>query len=230
MAEIENLDDLLDVDVPSPVDGDVVYWDGAAAKWKCRQPSIAEGILEMPIVEPADDIDVYWNGSYYRSYLTNLWWIGGYNGPTDLKNGGGGRFKLIHVPPGATILHAYLKLTARNSDNLPNVNTRLRGELNINPATFGTLSDYLARKKTTAVIDWDNIPPWVQGTQYQSPDIKSVIQEIIDLDGWVSGNPVIIFWDDHDDRSAHISYTIRRARSYDHPNRTPPILYIEYAF
>lgn len=31
---IQYLDDLLDVEVPSPADGDVLYWNEAAAQWK----------------------------------------------------------------------------------------------------------------------------------------------------------------------------------------------------
>ncbi|GAI04529.1 unnamed protein product, partial [marine sediment metagenome] len=160
--------------------------------------------------------------------LTNDYWTCGYWLANNERKGGGGRFRLIHIPPGATITHAYLKLTARSTDNLPNVNTRLRGELNINPTTFGAIADYLARERTAAVVDWDDIPPWTLGTQYQSPDIKTIIQEIVNLDGWASGNPLVIFWDDHDDRSAHTSYTVRRARSWNHTLKTPPILYIEW--
>jgi len=33
------LNNLGDVNVPSPADEDVIYWDNAASKWKCKQPS-----------------------------------------------------------------------------------------------------------------------------------------------------------------------------------------------
>ncbi|GAH46716.1 unnamed protein product, partial [marine sediment metagenome] len=65
-------------------------------------------------------------------------------------------------------------------------------------------------------------------TLYQSPDIKDIIQEIINLDGWASGNPLAIFWDDHDDRSDHNAATVRRYKSWDHADRQPPMLYIEW--
>ena len=33
------LNNIVDVNVPSPSDDDVLYWDNAAGKWKCKQPS-----------------------------------------------------------------------------------------------------------------------------------------------------------------------------------------------
>ncbi|GAH38671.1 unnamed protein product, partial [marine sediment metagenome] len=63
---------------------------------------------------------------------------------------------------------------------------------------------------------------------YQSPDIKDIIQEIVNLPAWVSGNPIAIFWDDHEARTATDTERLRRARSWDHASRTPPMLYIEY--
>ncbi len=228
MADIQYLNDLLDVEVPSPANGDVLYWDAAAARWKSKQPPVGGGIVERQIRASIDDIDVRWNGAAWAANLTNEYWTCGYWQGNNVRKGGGGRFLNIYVLPGATITHAYFKPTARSTDNLPNVNTRLHGELNINPATFSTIADYLARERTAAVVDWDNIPPWTEGELYQSPDIKAIIQEIVNLDGWASGNPIVIFWDDHDDRSAHINYTVRRARSWNHALRTPPILYIEW--
>ncbi len=228
MPEIRYLNDLLDVSVPDPVDGDILYWDAAAGLWKAKQPPVGGGIVERLIRASADDIDVRWNGAAWAANLTAEYWTCGYWQGNNERKGGAGKFLNIYVPPGATITHAYFKPTARSTDSLANVNTRLHGEQNINPATFTTIADYLARTRTDAVINWDDIAAWAAGTLYQSPDIKTIIEEIVALDGWASGNPIVIFWDDHDDRSAHINSTARRARSWDHADRTPPMLYIEW--
>lgn len=228
MAEIQYLNDLLDVAVPAPADGDVLYWDAATSLWKCKQPPTLEAIVERLIRVNSDDIFVYWNGSAWVVDPTNERWHVGRWSATELKCGGGGRFLNIYIPPGATILEAYLKPTARGSDASTGVKSRLRGEKDINPATFSTYANYDARTRTTAQIDWDDIPSWTLGTLYQSPDIKTIIQEIVNLGGWTSGNPIVIFWDDHEARTATDIARIRRARSWNHASRTPPMLYIKW--
>lgn len=228
MAEIKYLDDLLDVKVPTPADNDVLYWDAATSLWKCKQPPTLEAIVERLARVSADDIEVHWNGAaWVASIITDAWWVGYFDGSYQ-KMGGAGRFLNIYIPSGVTILEAYLKPTCRTSDASTGVKSRLRGEKDINPATFSTYANYDARTRTTAQIDWDDIPSWTLGTQYQSPDIKTIIQEIINLVGWTSGNPIVIFWDDHEARTATDIARLRRARSWDHASRTPPMLYVKY--
>ena len=229
MAEIQYLNDLLDVQVPEPADGDVLYWDAAAALWKCKQPPPAEGIVERLVRASSDDIFVCWDGSIWKAEPANERWHVGYWDTPEQKCGGGGRFLNIYIPKGATIVEAYLKLTCRTSDSSTGVLSRLRGEKNASPLTFSDYADYNARIRTAAVIDWDDIPPWTVGTQYQSPDIKTIIQEIVNLGGWASGNPIVIFWDDHEARTPTDTTRLRRGRSWNHASRTPPMLYIKYA-
>ncbi|GAI46982.1 unnamed protein product, partial [marine sediment metagenome] len=45
------LNDLLDVEVPSPADGDVLYWDAAAARWKSKQPPVASLISSDKVIQ-----------------------------------------------------------------------------------------------------------------------------------------------------------------------------------
>lgn len=228
MAEIQYLDDLLDVAVPAPADGDILYWDAATSLWKSKQPPVGGGIVERLVRVSADDIEAHWNGAAWVASITSdAWWVGYFSGSYQ-KMGGAGRFLNIYIPPGAAILEAYLKLTARTSDASTGVKSRLRGEKNTNPATFSTYANYDARTRTTAQIDWDDIPSWTLGTLYQSPDIKTIIQEIVNLAGWTSGNPIVIFWDDHEARTATDVARLRRARSWNHTSRTPPMLYIKW--
>lgn len=51
-----------------------------------------------------------------------------------------------------------------------------------------------ARTKTTAAVNWTAL---AQGTGFvTSPDIKDVIQEVVDRGGWASGNALTILGDD----------------------------------
>ncbi|MBA7652057.1 hypothetical protein ES703_59886 [subsurface metagenome] len=225
---IEVLNDLEDVDVPDPDDGDILYYDEASGLWKGKQPAVGGGTVERLVRASADDCSVHWNGSAWVFSLTwNYFWAGRFSAGYE-KIGSAGLFRNIYIPKDATITHAYLKPTARDSDASLLVKTRIRGEKNDSPIAFSNYADYDARTRTTAVVDWDDIATWVLGTLYSSPDIKTIIKEIVALAGWVSGNPLVIFWDDHEARTATDIARLRRGRDWNHGLRTPPMLYIEW--
>lgn len=228
MDSIRYLFELEDVYVPAPVDGDVLYWDAAASLWKAKAVAAGGGIIERVVRFSSDDTYVYWSGSLWKCEPINERWHVGYWLSAEQKCGGGGRFVNIYIPNGAIISTAYLKLTARSSDTKPNVKSKVHGEKNATPATFTNYADYDARVRTDAVIPWDDIPSWTVNELYQSPAIKDIIQEIINLEGWESGNNLVLFWDDHDDLTPHVSNTVRRAKSWDKKQSVPPMLYIEW--
>jgi hypothetical protein len=138
------------------------------------------------------------------------------------------RFTNITLPKGSTINSACITLTADGDQSVATVNSKVRGEDVDNAAQFSDETDYWARPRTSAEVNWDNIPAWTAETEYDSLDIKTVIQEIIDRDGWSSGNALVIFWDDHDDRSSHVSDCRRIGYSYDGSSTKAPKLHIEY--
>jgi len=113
---------------------------------------------------------------------------------------------------------------------LTTVNSRISAEDVDDAATFSSDSSAFDARwaaRTTARVDWDNIGAWTLNTDYNSPDIKTVIQEIVDRAGWASGNDIVIFWDDFDDRSTHNTSRWRLAYSYTTPASAPK-LYIEW--
>ncbi len=142
--------------------------------------------------------------------------------------GSGARFLNITIPAGSTITLANLKVTGKARD-LTVVNTRLRAQANINPATFSTNADYLTRTWTTAYVYWDAIPAWTADVEYTSPDIKTCIQEVIELANWASGNPMAILWEDYEGRSSVDNSLIHRAGySYDGSTTYAPKLVVTY--
>jgi len=142
-------------------------------------------------------------------------------GSVENKIGAGGRFLNVPIAQGKTINHAYLIFPDSAYSNTI-VNSKIKGEDVDDAATFSNLTDYDARDRTTANVSWNAIPSWASGGERWSPDIKTVIQEIVDRGGWVSGNAMVIFWEDHDGASNQKSYNIREGS-------LPPVLYIEYA-
>ena len=173
------------------------------------------------------------------AFYTNLAEITpGYTSSTNLYKGGGMRFLNVTIPQGATINAANLVFTCYVAGSGTTVNTRITGNDVDDAVTWSTLADFQARRGTViggandnyitaAQVDWDSIPAWSadeQGADTTSPEIKTVIQEIIDRVGWSSGNDLALFWDDFDNRSS----SFRRAYAYDGSTTKCPQLVITY--
>ncbi|WP_299664709.1 fibronectin type III domain-containing protein [uncultured Polaribacter sp.] len=116
----------------------------------------------------------------------------GYDSGTDQRHQLVGiKFDSIKVPRNALIENAYLKFTAKQ-DNSEATSLVIKGE------KTGSSQPFLAenfniskRTKTDASVAWDNIPAWVKngsGDIYNSPDLKTIVQEIVDGDDWKLAN------------------------------------------
>lgn len=130
----------------------------------------------------------------------------------------GFRFQAVPIPQGATILSATLELCGYSNLSTTVVRTRIRGEDVDDAAAFSNQANWDTRfpgNVTAAQVDWDGIGAWAADSWYTSPDISAVIQEIVDRGGWVTGNDLVIFWDDYDDRSDHNTNTRRQAYGFD---------------
>jgi hypothetical protein len=154
---------------------------------------------------------------------------------TTYQYGEGMRFTNITIPNAPIIDSAHLPLRAYASRNGTVVNTRISAEDVDDAITFAddaAAFDTRWAARTTARVNWDAIPAWTVDTDYDSPEIKTVIQEIVDREGWASGNDIVIFWDDFDDRSSHTTvtgdYTRREIYSYDGSTTKAPKLVITY--
>jgi hypothetical protein len=174
----------------------------------------------------------YVGGSEFATNDSNI--RAGYDNAFAQGWGGAARFLNVGIPAGATITLANLILTCQTAHALTIVNTCLRAERSINPVTFSDSTDFDARTWTTAYINWDAIPAWTLNTEYTSPSddgtryFKDILQEVIDLPGWASGNPVVILWDDFQKRSTQVSSTVRYAYSYDGSTTKAPKLVVTY--
>jgi len=141
------------------------------------------------------------------------------------------RFTNVTIPKGSTIDTAHLILRGRSSKSVTVVNSRISAEDVDDAPTFtndGDAFDTRWANRTTARVDWDAIPAWTQDEDYNSPEIKTIIKEIVDRANWASGNDIVIFWEDFDDRSTHAFNCLRAGYSYDSSIEFAPKLVIEY--
>ena len=115
------------------------------------------------------------------------------------------RFEGVTIPANATIVDAVLTFTAYSNPSASVVGTgstgpvalSLSGEASAASATFSDDPndpdanlpgfDVTARTRTGASEAWTIDSSWAADTSYASPDVGSIVSEIIGLAGWASG-------------------------------------------
>lgn len=109
------------------------------------------------------------------------------------------RFQDIIVPRGAKITEAYVQFTVdeiKDSKNRDPFNVDIHAEDTVNSTTFNPAVKYdvSSRTKTQTKVVWKDIPKWeaegLAGEEQRTADISTLIQEIIDKEGWLSGNAI----------------------------------------
>ena len=137
----------------------------------------------------------------------------------------GMRFNGLAIPQGATVVSAYIQFQVDEADPDPPPATALtiQGQAADNAPTFTvTTGDVSNRDRTAAAVSWEP-PTWqtvgAAGPDQQTPDISSVIQEIVDRGGWNSGNSLVLI----------ISGSgTRVAEAYNGDSAGAPLLHVEY--
>jgi type IV pilus assembly protein PilY1 len=149
-----------------------------------------DAILSFPVITGQDDAE---EGVAAGSVL--------YHTHSDLDLGGfsvnandcivGIRIQNLQIPQGATILNAYFRFNANSSESTTS-NFLIEGEASDNAVPFATVADDLkGRTGTTATVAWNNVLDWTNGQFYVTPDITSIVQEIVNRPGWTSGNSMV---------------------------------------
>ena len=129
------------------------------------------------------------------------------------------RFTGIDIPQGASITNAYIEFTVSATDSAATSLT-IEGEAADDSVTFAASSnDISGRTPTTNSIVWNPVPAWntVDATK-QTPDLTTIVQEIIDRDGWVDNNALSFIITGSGERTAY---------SYDGDTAKAPLLHIE---
>lgn len=135
----------------------------------------------------------------------------------------GMRFRSVTVPKGATISNAWIQFTA---DEAQSETTSLifQGQAADNGPSFTTTSGNVSsRPRTTAGVSWNPVASWTTigqaGSAQQTPNLASVVQEIVNRTNWASGNAIVIVVTG----SGH-----RTAESYEGSSSKAPLLHVEY--
>lgn len=99
------------------------------------------------------------------------------------------RFNDLGISPGAEITSAYVEFTA-DGDTSTSTSLTIKGHKVVDSPAFEGNSNISNRfgSATTASVSWSSIPSWNDNDVYQTPDLKDIIQEIVDQGGWTAGN------------------------------------------
>ncbi|MEO1053284.1 MAG: Ig-like domain-containing protein [Bacteroidota bacterium] len=175
-------------------------------------------IFEKRINASMDDVEENANGSMYTNSSDLELVADGSRGNQVI----GMRFTGITVPQGATIDRAYVQFTT-DETNSGTTNLTIRAHDTNDAAAFTTSTNNVSnRTKTSASVAW-NPPSWSSvgqaGSGQRTPELKAVVQEVVNRSGWASGNDIVIIITGTGERTAE---------AYDGTSSQAPLLHIEY--
>ena len=148
--------------------------------------------IDLSVCLPADDAEEAMDGTMASGSDNNRLEFG-------TKKYVGVRFPGVAIPPGATITTAYVEFLSSNTTSETFTDLRVVGDDSDNALAFTTTAFNMTnRVKTSATVPWYISPNWVSGVRYKSPDLRTIIQEIVDRPGWASGNAVALMFESMD--------------------------------
>ena len=135
-----------------------------------------------PVVEGDDG---FWYSAGEQLYTTGFVYIGNVGAPVNVFE----RMLNVTIPPGSTIITCKLQLYSffPLSDVVCNVKIHFN---NIGNAIAPTTIEGADALDLTPAIEWNAIGAWEGNTLYESPELKTIFQPIVDLGGFASGNAV----------------------------------------
>ncbi len=130
------------------------------------------------------------------------------------------RFPNIEISQGALIKDAYIQFVSDENQNGP-VTITLHGEANDNADQFQeTSGNVSSRQGTKASVNW-NPGAWSTGDSsdaQKTPSLASIVQEIVDIPGWKSGNAMTFIVSSKD---------LLNHRTAENSDTNGPVLFIE---
>ena len=134
------------------------------------------------------------------------------------------RFQGLNIPQGARIVSASIQFTAEDNENDNPSSLTISGEANDNPGGFlASYQNVSTRPRTNALVqwapaEWQNVGD--AGTAQQTPDLSTIIQEIVDRNSYSSNSSIVLLIEGNGRRVAE---------SFNGSASEAPQLCIEYA-
>ncbi|WP_299245345.1 fibronectin type III domain-containing protein [uncultured Aquimarina sp.] len=172
------------LDIWNPSNGSVVTIN----KGTVVDPDPDNGSIEVSITSGIDDVEERQNGDVYTN-SSDLELV--YDSHSNAGNQTIGlRFRSLALPKNATITSAYLQFTADES-NSANAELEIALHNSSNSPAFTTASNNVSNRSVFSnKVTWDP-SAWSSGqngSAQRSPDLKNIVQQLVNKSSWVSGN------------------------------------------
>ena len=206
------------------------YWDLMFSNVSSNGGTARSDTLSLQVNASSDDCFRRLTGNYFS--LVNKDQRAGAINVDDARSGGGMRFTHVDIPAqqDVVIYEAYLTLRCKEEFTGADCNTWISAEDVGDAPTFTDSVNAFDERRdnsTAEWVRWEIDDTWVVERNYDSPDISSIIQELVDSSDWESGNDIVIFWDDFEGDSG-TSNDVRIVHSYDSSHTYAPKLHIKY--
>ena len=168
-----------------------------------------------------DDLDAGWEGAPEdRNVLTT-----------------GLRFRNLAIPKAARIDSAFIIVYSHEGKSKDDVaRLTITADASDNAPTFTEDSLITARTRTAAKIRWEVKEVWGLWTPHRTPDLKAIIQEVVNRQGWNAGNAMAFIVQGEDQGPSEVE-NAREWESFEniadpgdggdgqnHPERRPELL------
>jgi hypothetical protein len=106
----------------------------------------------------------------------------------------GMRFRNVNIPRGAQVVKATLRIRACSNGRYTQGTTLIRAEATDDASEFDNTNRRVNNISSTSASQSWNLSEtvWTADTWYESPDIRQLVQEIINRSGWSPGNAIVI--------------------------------------
>ncbi|MGJ8744195.1 Ig-like domain-containing protein [Polaribacter sp.] len=105
------------------------------------------------------------------------------------------RYQNVQVPENATITEAYIEFIASRKEKKNTSRVNVYGELSNNANPYNSVDYNISnRTSTSSSVSW-TFANWFEDVTYTSPDLTTIVQEIIDQGGWTSGSAMAFMFD-----------------------------------
>ncbi len=139
-----------------------------------------------------------------------------------LGNTNGFRFTDVPIPRSATIQEARLSTWCYSANQAGPIEITYWGDAVEDAAPFAGGYYQLSGRRSTVQFVTETLPPWIRSQYNDSIDLSGIVQEIVNMPGWDSGNALAIFAG-----TDSSPYRLIAAQDYL-TGRYPPHLFIRY--
>jgi hypothetical protein len=187
-------------------------WDTGVLTDTVSTPGSAGVTIIQPIESASDD--GFWQEGTSAFDNTNRLTRWGYQGNGGVTSDNSFyRFDNLRVEQGVTVTSAVLRFLPSGSDTNTTVNVLINGVDEDDAAAPSTFAEAEGSTRTTANVAWNSVPSFISPVPQASPDISSIVQEILDRPGWSSGNAMVLLVEDNGSTIA--SDRVRNSDSFE---------------